>query len=53
MKESTDELARIFARGLLRLLKARKSLSGALAEREEIRLSVTDRVNTPNHGESK
>ncbi len=44
--ERTDELARIFARGLLRLLKARKSLSSALAEPEETRLSVTDRVNT-------
>lgn len=43
--ERTDELARIFARGLLRLIKARKSLSSALDVPANTALSVTDRVN--------
>ncbi len=51
--ERTDELARIFARGLLRLLKARESPSSALAEREETRLSVTTGVNTVSNGEKE
>lgn len=51
--ERTDELARIFARGVLRLLKLRKSLASALAESPEIRLSVTTGVNSPLHGETK
>lgn len=51
--ERTDELARIFARGLLRLLKSRKSLSSALDVPANTALSVTTGVNTVSNGESK
>lgn len=51
--ERTTELARIFARGILRLLKSRKSLASALDVPPNTALSVTTGVNTPNHGEKK
>ncbi len=51
--ERTDELARIFARGLLRLIKARKSLSSALDVPANTALSVTTGVNNVSNGEKR
>lgn len=51
--ERTDELARIFARGLLRLLKSRKSLSSALDAAPNTALSVTTGVNNVSNGEKR
>ncbi len=51
--EKVAELARIFARGLLRLWKLRKSLSSALDVAPNTALSVTDRVNNVSNGEKE